>query len=167
MSGSSTYRPSGTRTTAALSLTILSGLAIGLTDPAPFIEKGFNRALAAQSIEPRVAAEVPAAGSEDYWLRQSYANSELEKAGGKLEPVVWTPPVSKGEHIIIGSGSGAHVLEVVSVEVVEPQTTRLETGSGSQKLAVICRDTSSPNGRLYRLELKTEQDPAAAPGHTL
>jgi hypothetical protein len=154
------HRFGRTATTAvALLLTAMTGMSVGLSDPAPLIERGFNTALATSESADAPAA-APVAGSEEFWLGQRYETADL--AGGRIEPVAWTAPVATGETIVIGSGKTKRELEVVGVSEVEPEATRLDVSAGdSRRFVVTCRDRTAADDKLIRLEIVTEASQAA------
>jgi hypothetical protein len=163
-------RAESAATAVALLLAVLTGASIGFADPAPLIERGFNVALAEAPPGTLQMVPTPAIGSEAYWLRQRYASNE--QPNGRLEPVLWTTPVVAGEKIVIGTGKGQRILEVISVEEIETPSTRLDMASGSdRRFVVTCRNASSADERILRFEIVAEKasgtGPAKRPGHNL
>lgn len=153
------------RITTAFLLPAATGLCVSLADPAQVIERSFEQGLAA-SRPAETASAVPVAGSEAFWLGRGYAE-DTDAAAGKVEPVLWTAPVAKGEHIIIGNGAERRILEVVSVERIPPTTTRIDAGAEGERLAVVCRDSEDGQDRLIRFEIAPEKPEPASTAQAL
>jgi hypothetical protein len=140
---------------AAFLLTAAAGLGIGSADPSPAIERGFTAALAAPAASINTTPN-PVAGSEAYWLGQDFGGPAPE---ARIQPVVWSPPVSRGEKIVVGAGAEARTLEVTKVELIEALTTRIDISG--PRLLVTGRDITAGDGRIVEIEIS--ENPGKAP----
>ncbi len=149
------------RTSGGLALLALMGIGIASANTEAVVTGRFTAALEAA---PRtvVADNMPAdklvAGSEAYWLERRRQHDGSE---GTLEQAAWqTAPfaagiVSIGDRITFSNAKGDRILEVVAVTEM-PATPTVTHASGTaslaRKIAVTCRDLSTPEGRLITFE---------------
>jgi hypothetical protein len=157
---------------AALSLALVAGVSTSTLDADQTIENGFASVISGTTDVARPAAGI-VAGSEDYWLRQPVGANGVPAT--EVERVVWKGPVAAGGKLVIGSGSSAKQLEVISVEqAAGPATTRIDMGTGRNgPLRVQARDGLDRSAPAQWLELTPqdadhEKTPAATLlGHSL
>ena len=145
------------RTSGGLALLALMGIGIASANTEAVVTGRFTAALEAA---PRtvVADNTPAdklvAGSEAYWLERRRQHDGSE---GTLEQAAWqTAPfaagiVSIGDRITFSNAKGDRILEVVAVTEM-PVTHASGTAAPARKIAITCRDLSTPEGRLITFE---------------
>ena len=145
------------RTSGGLALLALMGIGIASANTEAVVTGRFTAALEAA---PRtvVADNIPAdklvAGSEAYWLERRRQHDGSE---GTLEQAAWqTAPfaagiVSIGDRITFSNAKGDRILEVVAVTEM-PVTHASGTAAPARKIAITCRDLSTPEGRLITFE---------------
>ena len=68
------------------------------------------------------------------------------------------------ERTIQDASGGTRVLEVVAISDIEPasDTAHADRASAPRKIAITCRDLSTPDGRLVTFEGPAEMTPGAA-----
>ena len=153
-------RTPAARTSGGLALLALLGLGIASANTEAVVTGRFTAALEAA---PRtvVADNTPAdklvAGSEAYWLerrRHDGPDGTLEQAAWQAAPFA-AGIVSIGDRITVSNAKGDRILEVVAVTEV-PSTPSVTHASGTvtsaRKIAITCRDLSTPDSRLITFE---------------
>ncbi len=156
---------------AALSLALMAGVSASALDADQSIENGFASVISGSTTDVSRPAATIVAGSEDYWLRQPVGLNGVPAE--QIERVVWQGPVAAGGKLVIGSGSSAKQLEVISVEhAAEPSATRIDMSTGrSGSLRVQARDGQDRSAPAQWLELTppeaTQSGTTALAGHTL
>lgn len=159
--------PRASRPAAVLTLlapaVVLVGSLLAL-DPGRQLERGIHTAAQAETrlmaeatvpsaAQPRtsVAAREPEAGSEEFWLSRA-------PAGEAVARVAWTAPVAPGDRIVVNLGPYTrHMLDVVAVETVGAQTTRIDTGAATgARFVLTCRKVAAPDTGLVHLTVDAE-----------
>lgn len=158
-SKSSRTLPVTARQAVALALCGLTGLAASAVDPSTAVEGGYRQALAANA-SPRGSSTpgAPEAGSEAYWLGQSYAAPAVAKGGaaeGKVQRALFENGFAKGKQIVTGEGANARVLEIVNISHVDPATTRLVSGPAENRFLITGRDTTDGTTHEVTIDLGT------------
>jgi hypothetical protein len=144
------------RTTAVLGLLACVGLGVATANTEAVVARHFTTALAAapQQTAALTSSGALVSGSEAYWLGEKRKH---EGQGAALEPAAWSAPLaaslSVGDRITISSGKSERVLQVIAVADVEPAPGQAAATAGTspailRNIAVTCRDTSTPDGRL-------------------
>lgn len=159
------------RTSAGLAVLTLFGVGIATANTKAVVAGRFTAALEAapkQTVADLNADQPLVSGSEAYWLdKRRHGNGEAA-----LEQAAWSPsPIaagfSVGSRITISNGKGTadRVLEVIAIADVEPipGANKVEPGNVAHKVAITCRDLSSPDGRLMTFEAPAELAPASRP----
>lgn len=157
--------PTGAKQALALALCATTALAAGAADPGAAIERGYQQALAS-STATGPSAGAPEAGSEAYWLGQTYASPVSSKgkgAEGTFENALFTDTFAKGKQIVSGEGANKRTLEIVSVERIEPTTTRIDAGPADNRFLVTCRDTADGTARVLRISTAAPASANEAP----
>lgn len=155
------------RAGTGLALLALLGMGLAAANMEAVVVGRFAAAL--EATPRQMAAETTrsralVSGSEAYWLAEK-RNSE--SAGATLEPAAWSAApfaagLSVGDRITIASGKAERVLEVVAITEVEPAddaSARTAQGAAAPDVAVTCRDTSTPDGRLVTFLVPAESAP--------
>jgi hypothetical protein len=144
---------------------VLLGSVLAL-DPGHQLERGLHTAavaetrLLAEAVVPAVpssatrtaiAARGPQAGSEEFWLTRA-------PAGEAIARVAWTAPVAPGDRIVVNLDAATrHVLDVVAVDTVGADTTRIDTGAAADtRFVLTCRKVADPDAALVRLTVDAQ-----------
>jgi hypothetical protein len=160
------------RTGAGLALIALLGAGIAATNTDAVVAGRFTAAL--EAAPPRAKVDVAVttgadktlvSGSEAYWLEKR----RHDEAGAALEPAAWSTPllgnVAVGTRITFSTGQDAHEFEVVAVTEIAPSpgaATQASNGHVERRLAITCRDLSSPDRQLQTFETTISVAPGAA-----
>lgn len=157
---------------AGLSLVALIGIGIATANTEAVVAGRFTAALEKsplQTVADRSAERKLVSGSEAYWLAEKRRH---ENAGAAIEPAAWSVApfaagLNIGDRITITSAKGERVLEVVTITDVEPASETAHAGDAARKLAVTCRDMSTPNGQLVTFEVPAEKTPGVKSARAL
>jgi hypothetical protein len=104
--------------------------AVAFLNPGVQLERGLSLAAAtearlmaeaAPARSTAIAARAYEEGSEGFWLLRAPSDSSVKR-------VSWQAPVAPGDRIVVGTGSGGDILDVVAVEEEGAGTTRIDTG---------------------------------------
>lgn len=153
--------PAARTTGAVLALLALVGLGIATADTEAVVAGRFAAALEAPAQTADKAAadrKVLVSGSEAYWLSEK---RRLTADGASLKPAAWAAPLaaglSVGDRITVPGEKSERVLQVVAIADLETAPgVATTTGSSAQKVAVTCRDLSTPDGRLVTFLVPSE-----------
>lgn len=158
------------RASTGLALLALLGLGIATANPEALVVGRFTAALEASPHQ--MATETGktrslVSGSEAYWLAEKRHPDGTDAA---IEPAAWSVApfatgLSVGDRITISSGKADRVLEVVAlteVERTEGAGASEAHGAAARNIAVTCRDTSTPDGRLVTFLIPAEATPRTA-----
>jgi hypothetical protein len=158
------------RTGAGLALLALLGVGIASTNTDAVVAGRFTAALEAAPrhapVEVASGSDKPLiSGSEAYWLEKR----RHESGGAAIEPAAWSAApfigsVAVGSRITIANGKDEHVLEVVAISDVAPApgASAPPNGRAERKIAITCRDLSTPDGQLMTFETSVGTAPGAA-----
>lgn len=141
----------------AATLAGLAGVAVCLWNTEAVVTREFSQALSQlqavrEQASERTASAGPRAESEDFWL--GYARID------GAQPVSWTKPFSVGDRITTTTGGEQRTLEVIDVRPLSSGVTRIDTaGPAHRMVAVTCRDSKDPTGRVVRFYVESD-DPA-------
>ena len=128
-----------------LSAVGLGAAAVALGNGEAVVERGFERAIAANNGSATPTKVLPVvAGSEEFWL------THLVHDGG----VVGTKPVAVGDRITIDSNGTQRVLSVVTVDRLDSQVLPASTARPMPLLLVTCRDEGNPQARPVRFVIE-------------
>lgn len=168
-----------TRTARYLSVLMPAVVLLGsgaLIDPGAQLERDFNTAAAAQTrlmadvapaARPRAAlaaARSPEYGTEAFWLTRAPVAEHVAH-------VAWSAPVAAGDRIVVNFGAyDRQVLDVISVERLEADATRIETrietGEGkAPRFAITVRKASDPDAPPVRLTVDADGRGVTMVGH--
>lgn len=149
------------RTSGGLALLALMGIGIASANTEAVVASRFTAALEAAPrtvVADNTSPDKLISGSEAYWLER---RRQHDGAEGTLEKAAWQAApfaagmVSIGDRITFSNAKGDRTLEVVSVVEVPatPSVTRASgTAAPARKIAITCRDLSTPEGRLITFE---------------
>jgi hypothetical protein len=139
------------RTGAVFSAIAVAGFGVASADIEEVVAHRFTAALEAVHPQPSVLAgnsRSLVSGSEAFWLAQKHRRD----GDGPIQPAAWSAPLaaglSVGDHITISRGKSERVLEVVAIADVEPAAGTAVDAQGAKQVAITCRDTGTPEGRL-------------------
>jgi hypothetical protein len=160
------------RTSAGLAVLTLLGVGIATANTEAVVAGRFTAALEAapkQTVADLKPDQPLVSGSEAYWLDKR----RHDNGGAALEQAAWSPtPIaagfSLGSRITISNGKDKadRVLEVIAITEVESipgALNKVEPSNVAHKVAITCRDLSSPDGRLVTFEAPAELAPASRP----
>ncbi|WP_295559667.1 hypothetical protein [uncultured Hyphomicrobium sp.] len=152
--------PTARAGTTGLALLTLLGIGIATTNTEAVVAGRFAAALEAaprQTVADLGSDRALVSGSEAYWLdkRRHEAGN-----GAALEPAAWSAaPVSAGmvtvgDHVTISNAKGKRVLEVVAISDIDPvsDAARTNRADAPRRIAITCRDLSTPDGHLVTFE---------------
>lgn len=144
-----TAQPWG-KTLLALTPAILLTSIVTLSNPDALIASTFESAFSDVRLEPRSVsrvAEASISGSEEFWLSRA-SGSEAVKA------VSWTAPVAPGDHITVKHGGIPRVYQVISVDALDNDSTRIQTSAAAgRQFVVACRDAAKADETLVRFTI--------------
>lgn len=155
-------------TGAGLAMLAVLGIGIASTNTDAVVAGRFTAALEATPREANVdlAAKADApliSGTEAYWLEKR----RHEAAGAAIEPAAWSAPfignVTVGSRITVSVGKDEHLFEVVAVTDVAPTSgtaAEIRNGRAERRIAITCRDLSTPDGQLLTFEATVGAAPA-------
>lgn len=166
-----------TRTARYLAVLMPAVVLLGsgaLINPGAQLERDFNTAAAAQTrlmadvapaARPRMAlARSPEYGTEAFWLTRAPVAEHVAH-------VAWSAPVAAGDRIVVNFGAyDRQVLDVVSVERLESDATRIETGietgeGKAPRFAITVRKASDPDAPPVRLTVDAAGRGVTMVGH--
>lgn len=147
---------------AALGLAVVAAAAIGgvhLLDTDAIIERSFEVALQGMhgASQPAAGPAIPTvAGTEDFWLRQPAIG--LDRASSTPNPgVPGKSATAVGDRITITSGGVERAYEVVAINPLSSDVTRIDTGANSDRLYVVtCRELAGKGNRVIHFVVNAD-----------
>lgn len=157
------YAARTARLSAVLAPAVVMLGSVALINPGAQLERDLHTAAAAETrllaeaapgALPRPAlasAHTAEYGSEAFWLTRP-------PVAENVAHVAWTAPVAPGDRVVVNFGPyDRQILDVVAVEPLEADATRIDTGPGKvPRLQITARKASNPDAGLVHFTVDAE-----------